>query len=184
MKRFRDALRNPQKALKQIGAMMVAESEEAFEEQAFGEADWDERGLPNVFGILQDLEDGGEPKDRRFETTPVLIDAGHLSRSITFETGKDSVTVGSNLEYAALMHGGGTSFSVEITEDIQARMRAWLDGPGKQWEPELGFITRPAFLGQKLEMEVPARPFVGVTKQTIEDVAFILGVEVFEVNRA
>ena len=80
------ALDNPQAALKQIGILMVAESQRAFKAQQFGAKKWDQRAPVNVFGIIADFTAGKtKPPNRRFDQRPALRDTGRLSSSIAYQ---------------------------------------------------------------------------------------------------
>lgn len=72
IERIESKLANPEVALRQVGALMVAESQRAFRDQKFGEKAWDARkGKINVFGIIADFYEGKKsPPARRFESRP------------------------------------------------------------------------------------------------------------------
>lgn len=181
MERFEKALRNPSKALKQIGMVMVAESQESFRLQKFGKSRWRKRKVPNVFGIVADMAQGrGEIPARRFDDRPALRDTGRLASSISYRVTGKTVIVGSNLPYAAAHQHGGRVESEQITKEVQTKIADYLKNDGKQWEHALAFLLLPQMLGERLSMKVPRRPFLGITKQTIEDVREIVGVEIFE----
>lgn len=175
-------LDNPDKALKQIGALMVAESEYAFREQGMHDKRWPERAEVNVFGIIADLtlEGRNTPPKRRFDSRPALKDTGRLARSIAFRVvSTNAVEVGTNLEYAAVHNFGGTVESKPITETVQKKLAKWLRGKGAKYRDKLGFLLSEKMRGEKLEMDVPKRQFVGITKQTIQDVAEAVGAHIF-----
>jgi phage gpG-like protein len=184
IQRWERNLDNPSAALKQIGALMVAESQRAFREQQFGEEGWERRGIPNVFGIISDFAQGrAEPPQRRFEHRPALHDTGRLAASIAFKLlGTKVVEVGSNLDYAAPLHHGGEVESETVTEQVQRRLGRWLKGQGSEWKDELGFLLRDVYTGKKQTMEVPARPIVGITKQTRADVLEAVQEKIMEVK--
>lgn len=73
-----------------------------------------------------------------------LRDTGRLMNSITYVTNDDSVEVGTNVMYAAMMHGGGTIRAV---------------GSGY-----LKFKIGPAWV-QKKSVTIPARPFLGLDSE-------------------
>lgn len=170
-------------ALKQIGTLMVAESQDAFRNQKLGDKAWKERGTPNVFGIIRDFADGRrEPPARRFERRPVLMDTGRLRQSIAWRVmaSGDVVEVGTNLPYAAVHHRGGEVESATITQSMQAAIWQWLKGSGKQHKRTLGWLLNKKFSGKKLKATVPARPIVGITADTIADVREVVGVTIAE----
>lgn len=183
IERWEQALANPSVALRQIGALMVAESQEAFRNQRFGGQAWPERRVPNVFGIIQDLYEGKKsiPK-RRFEARPALRDTGRLAASIAWQlVGTDAVEVGSNLPYAADHQVGGKVQSKPLNEQVRAGLNAFLKTrTGKKWRPQLGWLLNKKFAGKSIEQTVPARPFVGITDQTIADVQEAVSVKIME----
>jgi len=180
--RWERALANPAAALKQIGALMVAESQAAFKLQRFGRTAWAPRARVNVFGILADMKKGSTPPNRRFQRRPALRDTGRLAASIAFSVSGKTVTVGSNLPYAAAHHLGEEVESEEITEEIQTKLWEWLKGESAQRRRQLGWLLNQKFRGTRLTMQLPKRPIVGITKQTIDDVREAVGVEIFEVR--
>lgn len=170
-------------ALKQIGALMVAESQTAFRDQKLGDTAWKERRAPNVFGLLRDFADGKrEPPARRFERRPVLMDTGRLRQSIAWRimASGDVVEVGTNLPYAAAQHRGGTVESATITKQMQSAIWSWLKGKGKDHKRTLGWLLNRKFTGKKLSQTLPARPIVGITQETVEAVREIVGVSIAE----
>ena len=183
MRRWKTNLANPQRALKQIGIMMVAESRGAFKLQRFGSARWIPRAVPNVYGIIEDFSIGRRtPKKRRFEDTPVLRDTGLLMRSITYAVSGNTVTVGSTVSYADVMHGGGPIKSKTITEMVRKLLAKWLRGRGRKWEKDLGWLLNEKFIGTELEGTVEARPFVGITKRTLVNAQKLVGTRIMEVT--
>lgn len=180
--RWERKLDNPTAALKQIGALMLAESQGAFKRQRFGKVAWKPRGVPNVFGIIADLHKGSkEPPKRRFEPRPALRDTGRLSGSISFKLkGKNSIEVGSNLPYASVHQKGGKVESMPVTEKVQKALWKWLKNKGSAWKDDLGWLLNKKFRNKKLEGTVPARPFVGITRLTRRDVKEVVGVSIME----
>ena len=59
IRRWETNLEDPSDALKQIGALMVSESQRAFKLQAFGRDKWSERAPINVYGVIADLAADG-----------------------------------------------------------------------------------------------------------------------------
>ena len=185
VKRWERNLDKPTKALKQIGALMVAESQRAFKAQTFDGKAWPPRSDVNVFGIIADFHAGKRaPPQRRFQTRPALRDTGRLAASITFNViGNRAVEVGTNLPYAEVHQTGGEVESMPITERVQKSLWAWLKDKGPELKSRLGWLLNKKFRGTKLTMEVPARPFVGITKQLRKDVKQIIGVHILESRR-
>lgn len=181
--RFERALQNPVRALKQIGALAVSESQAAFRAQRLGRDTWKPRAEVNRFGIIADFHAGkSEPPSRRFQTRPALRDTGRLASSIAFRVDHDSVVIGSNLPYASVHHTGGEVESMPITEDVQSRLADWLKGQNSERRKQLGHLLNKNLTGTTLKMEVPERPIVALTDQLIADVREVVGVEIFEVR--
>jgi phage gpG-like protein len=175
-------LESPAAALKKIGALMAAESQAAFRNQSFGDKPWAPRSDVNVFGIIADFAQGRrQPPQRRFEKRPALQDTGRLAASITFRmVDPKTVEVGSNLPYAGVHHRGGKVESQPISERVRKGLWKWLKKQDKGLKRRLGWILNRKFAGKTLTMEVPARPIVGITKQTIADVREAVGVSIME----
>lgn len=168
--------------LRGIGMVMVAESQDAFKRQRFGNLVWPARGEKNTFGIIADFAAGRkEPFGRRFQRRPALMDTGRLRMTINFQVvGQDVVEVGSNLPYAAVHQYGGDVESERITKDMQSSIAKWLKGKGKKYKKMLGWLLNKKFTDQKLRGKVRARRFVGITKQTKTDIADMIGVTIRE----
>lgn len=182
VKRIERAVSNPTGALKQIGALLVSQGQRAFRMQRLGREAWKPRGVPNVFGIIADFHAGKRaPPARRFQKRPALRDTGRLASSLAFRlVGKDTVEAGSNLPYAAVHQAGGRVESETITEKVQRLLWSWLKGRGSEWKAKLGFLLNKKFRDKKLEGEVPARPFIGITETLRRDIREVVGVEIFE----
>ena len=183
IERWEKALQSPKKALKQIGVLMVAESQDAFKDQKHGREKWEGRAPVNVYGIIADFSKGGKPPARRFQTRPALKDTGRLSGSISFKVGgSTTVEVGSNLDYAGTHQFGGKIESQPITKSLRRALWKWLKPKDKSLKKSLGWLLNKKFTGETLKGEVPARPFVGITKSTIADVREVVGVNILEVK--
>ena len=183
-------LEKPTKATKRIGALLVAAGQRAFREQKFDDLKWPVR-YPNqsgpfvhIAGSVQDLTEGGTPKNQRFFVRGVALrDTGALFNSIKDESkavtlkSDFEVTYGSNLPYAGLHNYGGISRQ-PITQDMRMRLAKWMRSLGskskskrsKQATKEragavlsaarekLGFL----FGVSELKTAVNRRPFVGM----------------------
>jgi len=174
----------PKAALRQIGALLVASSQQAFRDQEFNQREWPARSPVNVFGILRDLSEGRKPPARRLETRPALRDTGRLASSISFQlVGTEFVEVGTNLAYAAVHQTGGAVESVPITETVQRGLAAWLKKQSDKVKRRMGGFLQPRWVGRTLRGEVPARPFLGLTPSSRRDIREVVGVRVMEAGR-
>jgi phage gpG-like protein len=177
MIRFERAFSDPVPALRAIGAAMVAESQDAFQQQKFGEEEWEPRAAPNVMGIIADFALGRkEPLARRFERRPALMDTGRLRQSIAFRvTDNKALEVGTTLDYASALHYGGEVESEIITQEMQESLWDWLSKSGAAHKKQLGFLLNKKQVGKPITTTVPARTLVGVSDQTVDDIREIIG---------
>lgn len=184
VERIQKALENPTAALKQIGALMVAESQNAFRQQRLGDKQWEARAPINVFGIIADFAAGAaEPPARRFKRRPALRDTGRLASSISFRlVDEHTVEVGTVVEYAQVHQAGGEVKSEKITKGVQEALWEWLKGKGRRWKRDLGWLLNKQFTDTELTAEVPARPFIGITDKTRDYVRRAIGREIMEVG--
>lgn len=175
-------LKNPKEALKILGLMMVSDSQKAFVDQAYGGKKWPPRGRINVMGILADLSLGKTVAKRRFDQRPALIDTGFLRNSIASKVIGNAVEVGTKVDYAEVHQKGGRVKSEIVTKKIQAALWSWLKKKANaKWKPDLGWLLNKKFRNKRLDGKVPARPFIGVTKQTKGYIKQII-VEMLEVQ--
>lgn len=165
MRRLRRRISRPEQALKAIGALVTARSQARFTSQSFGKAAWLPRAVPNIMGIVADLEAGRGFKERRLQGRPALIDYGRLKGSITFRlSGPREVEIGTNLPYAARLQHGGES-TLPVTKKVKDGL-AKLLRDRKELRPMLGFLFRR----DEVSVEIPARKFVGMDPQDRQDV--------------
>lgn len=182
--RFRNRLEDPRPALRRIGALMLAESQRSFQDQAYGGERWPARyeGQPepfiNVAGALEDVKRGRQIRDRRFDRRPALVDTGTLRGSLTFRLrGARSVSVGSTVPYAS-QHLFGLQSTQAVTNVARRTLvreyRRFKRGGGERFEAfkKLGFLHTV----RQLETNIQRRPFVGIfpgleqrIKTTVED---------------
>lgn len=174
---------SPLAILKQIGAVLVANAQKRFKDQSFdNKTPWQERQTPNAMGVISDLLRGKDPPDRRLQGRPALIDTGQTRNSIDFRIlGPNELEYGSNLPHAGVLHAGGQTKSLPVTKEVK-------DGLAKliKKNPDYGPLK---FLFNKEEhsVNVPARPFVGISAQDGDDIRSIvqraLGVKNVKITR-
>ena len=83
----------------------------------------------------------------------ILQDTGALRNSITYTLeGRDSLRVGTNLEYAKKLHFGGVNVMSAHTERVKSHSRTYKTGTSKV----KSFSRRVP----RREYKVPARPFI------------------------
>ena len=191
--RFRRKLGNLQPILNQIGALITSQAQGAFQQQRLGDIAWLGRypGMAdpfvNIAGLVSDLNAGGQPKARRFQRRPAGIDTGRMMNSITWETTRDSVSIGSNVEYATFHQEGGISF-MPVTAAAKAGLAEFLRSEQAQQTAELLRVNAPQAAGSAtlhtrlgflfqlgvLETDHVARPFLGVTDQAERDIVELI----------
>jgi phage gpG-like protein len=156
------------------GKLMVNRSQRAFADQGRPAGSWPERGVPNVYGIVQDLKRGGRPKLRRFRARPAGVDTNTLSRSITYSVrGNTRIAIGSALTYAQRVQEGGAS-SMSVPRSIKAPLYKFLrTSQGKRWRGSLGFLFTFANQGRNLSGTIPARPFLDVLPEDESDIGVL-----------
>jgi phage gpG-like protein len=122
---------NPQRLMKRLGFLIATRGKEAFADQKRGPFVWKPRHVPNLPGILSDLNEGKTAiPNRRFEPRPALIDKGRLLADISSNEavhveGSFRVAVGSRLPYASLHQFGG-EVDFPITDTLKAKIAALL----------------------------------------------------------
>lgn len=186
VRRFQSQLDAPEESLEAVGLIMVAGSQAAFKSQRFGKADWKQRGKRNTFGIIADFAGGAKsPKKRRFDRRPALMDKGFgggLVSTISHRVMGKIVEVGANKPYADVHQVGGKSKSEIVTKNVQSLLFKWLKSKGGSDHQSLAWILNKKFTGKRLETDVPARPYIGLTILMVEDIKEAVGVNVMEVE--
>lgn len=169
-------------SLSAIGVYLRERARSRFLEQEFGGQQWQERGVPNIAGIISDIQERGRTAAnipaRRFDARPALIDTGTLRRSISYRIEDDqlTVTVGSNLPYARKMQEGG-----ESTFQIDARTRSELlklaNSALVKSQPDAERIQR-ALVATANKDEVTVsnsrRTFIGIDDEDVQEIFAIL----------
>lgn len=174
--------------MKQIGALNVEASQNAFNDQKFGKYEWPERypfqrgAKLNVAGALSDFNAGKKnPKPNRFEARPALMDTGHLQKSISFQVlNSTTEETGTAMPYASLHQQGGTS-TQPITNTAKEGIIDWLwtpssrKGPFITWKFRKGRAEYASKLGPllfkgELRTKVSKRPFIGMTDELMSNI--------------
>jgi phage gpG-like protein len=178
----------PPDLLANIGKLIVATSQQAFDDQGLGEFKWAPRyprqSSPkvNIAGIVEDFRKGVNPPVRRFEDRPALVDVGTLSGRLTYRVIDDlTVEAGSYLPYAGVhQHGGESRQTIDAT--VRANLATWLktkrrshkrkvrkgerESGQEPFSKKLGFLFRE----DELVTQIGARPFVGITPELQVDI--------------
>lgn len=174
--------------MKQIGALNVEASQNAFNEQKFGKFKWPER-YPNqrapklnVAGALSDFNAGKKnPKPIRFEDRPALMDTGHLQQSITFQVlNSTTEETGTTKPYANLHQQGGKS-TQPVTNTAKEGIADWLWTPSTSKGPiflrkfrkgraEYAKHLVPLLFKSSLVTNVNKRPFIGMTDELMNNI--------------
>jgi phage gpG-like protein len=121
------AVENPVATLKRIGSLVTSRIQNRFTTQVDVDGkEFPERMVPNIPGILEDLERGSGIKDRRFQPRPVLLDTGNLRWSISWKlSGSDSVEIGTAVDHAKY-HQFGLERIIKITDVMKEGIRGML----------------------------------------------------------
>ena len=184
VERIQKRLESPTAALKVAGLLMVEASQKAFRQQGLGKQKWEARAPINVYGLIADFARGaGAPAQRRFQRRPALIDTGRLSSSISSRLiSEDTVEVGTVVQYAAVHQKGGQVESETITESMQRAIWDWMKSKGRRYKKDLGWLLNKKWRGKKLQGQVPARPFIGLTDETKKRVQQATGRQIMEAS--
>jgi phage gpG-like protein len=178
-----DRLKDPEKFLKRVGVMMKGRAQSTFKEQGRDGVKWKPRGVPNVIGIIRDMEAGRKSIPvRRFEARPAGMDTRLLNRSVAYELrGKDTVAIGTTIGYASDFQKGGTH-TVRISSIARNNLRTLVEraraklkkgtGAGKEWLiSQLGWLL----FASQVKVDVPARPFVFFSDKDRGDILNMAG---------
>lgn len=170
LKQFRGRLEDPRGALTRVGALMLAASQKAFDDQSYGPERWPERyegqsePFINVAGALSDVLRDRQIKGRRFDRRPALVDVGTLRGSLTFGLkGKKSVSVGTT-DPKAPKHLFGLKSVQNVTDVARKRLskeyRRFKKQGGARFEAfkKLGFLHTV----NQLETNIQKRVFLGL----------------------
>lgn len=159
-----DALSNVKPILKKVGLWLVRATQQAFRAQARGMFGWKKRRVPNIPGVLRDMERGITVPGRRFKDRPALVDTGMLRNSIAYEfVNPTTIRFGTNLPYAAVHQRGGVS-KIRLMPVMLTNLAIWLRSQqGEKWRDSFGWVfsKKP---GSTLSFRVAKRPFVLVSE--------------------
>lgn len=163
-------------ALKEIGIGMLFSATEAFKKMRRGRHKWPPRGVPNVMGVLSDLERGADPPKRRFDKTDAKKKVGRdtgallasLSPSKLSSPTATTIEVGTRLPYASKFALGHRS-SKAVSGLMKDRLADFLQ-TNPRHSPSLSFL----FNRDRHEITVPPRPFMIFTRQDRRDASEIL----------
>ncbi len=141
--------------LTEIGVTLAAKSQESFKKQGYGRSKWPGRMVPNVPGIVGDLNRNMSPPKRRFQPRPALVDTGKLRQSISFQVGAADVVIGTNLDYASQQQMGGL-VKVRL---LKSSRKALADLLRKR--PDLRSQLGWLFSKPQFEVKIRPRQFIG-----------------------
>lgn len=182
------ALENPQRVLRQMGAIVLADAQRAFVEQRLGDIPWKPRypnqepPYVNIAGVVADFAAGKKnPPDRRFQNRPVGIDTGLTRRQLTMSkaamiSGYEITLINRSPGAEKLQNGGESRQPItqqvkDSLADWMRRSRARVKRHQKKSTPTLASDAAAGKLGflfreKTLVTESPERPFFGITDQT------------------
>ncbi|RLB44673.1 MAG: hypothetical protein DRH30_00915 [Deltaproteobacteria bacterium] len=177
----------PKAILQQTAAILVAGAREAFLEGGRQpEGKWPDRAVPNIAGIFSDFSGGRPaPLSRRFETGQTLVDTGRLRQSVQdpqnaeIDLASLLVSLRSNLPYASKQQDGATDELIGVvTQEFQDWLARFLkSNPDKMKDDAggLGWLLNKTMLDKEIRIDIPARPFLEITDQDIEDIEDMIG---------
>lgn len=159
--RIQKNTKNPRAVVKNLGNILAKISRESFKKQALFKSRWPARFVPNVPGIISDVNRGATPPKRRFDSRPALIDKRALQPSITSKViSNNAGVVGTTVGYGKIHNEGGTA-QIAITANGRERLGKWLKKKGdKISEKHRGIIGALAFGRGKFSWKVRKRPFL------------------------
>lgn len=176
---------NPQPVLNKIGQMMLASVKENFEiGGAYSSPDSIIGGSKKWKPLSKTTK---KIKARQGKKGPyqILADSGRLRDSITAKADKDSVTVGTNVEYAAVHQFGAKKGEFGIVDVlVKAHVRnSAREGqsigkggkPGKLKKMSLKSSVRGYFKKQPVPFgDIPARPFMTIHPDMLNEIDQVL----------
>lgn len=138
-----------------LGPLLAKVGEIAFEAV---QENFDEQGRPKWVSLKSETI---KEREKLGYTGPILQRTGKLKRSITKKITSDSAIIGTNLEYAAIQHFGGT-----IRHPGGTKYGFYKDGT-VGWKKK----DNPKFIGKTKphSITIPARPFITVIQEDIDE---------------
>lgn len=145
---LRRRMADPTTVLKSIGAVVVAQGRQAFEDQQFGGVMWKERyprqrePFLNIAPVIRKAGMGRTPTADDFRRRPALGGVGSpLAQSLDYQVEGMAVEAGTNFPDAGIFQDGGKA-PIEITDRTRATLAKWLGTSGTR-APKGGFtMTR------------------------------------------
>lgn len=174
--KFANLVIDREKALDEVAVLLMSEAQAAFRNQGWrGGTPWKPRRVPNVAGLVLDLQETGEVKDRRLDANQTGVDTGRLRGD--FDTRVDvedgSVTLSNYTHYASDFHEGGASGpfpGAKKPGPIRRGLYKFLK-QRPEFKPALGWLFGVEEWSYK---EVPARPLVEFPDDVARDVRRIV----------
>ena len=162
--------RNPDFALHAAGTLLAARARRSFDEQGHrGAKQWPARSVPNVLGILSDLEAGKIPDPKRYEPRPALVDSGALKASIRYQVRGNGVTLTANRPYASTHEKGGIVVKPITREALKGLAALLRQSP--ELRLSLGWLFTWARRGRPISKLIPARPFLEPSTRDMAEAA-------------
>lgn len=160
VRELRQRLAEPRPVLEQLGQAVAESARRAFSSGGLPGAAWPSVMVPNVPGVVSDLNAGMPPRPARFLAgARPLVGSGRLAESISVQATGDQVDVEARADYAALHQEGGQA-QVALDATGQRTLRSWWGRLSRSRKRELRgeiawLFRRPSFL-----VDVQPRPFL------------------------
>lgn len=176
---------NPQPALHKIGEVSKAGIKDNFEEGGAYSSPDSLIGGSKKWKPLSPVTKKIKARQGKKGPYQILVDSTRLRDSINSKTDKESVEIGTNVEYAATQHFGAKKgefgihdvlIKAHIRNMTQTGQRIGKGGkPGKERKLSLKQSVRGHFRKQPMPFgDIPARPFMTIHPTTLEDMVEIL----------
>lgn len=175
---FKIKMQNFTQIAQKIAVYLQSQYILAFQKQG-RKTKWKIRHVPNLPGIIRDLEKGGNIAKRRFDPRPALIDTGRLKNSGATRIVGEKIYWGTNVPYAGIHQWGGQETIENPIPDklkdpkIKAALRK-LERKG--YKQEALMLSRR----RKWVIKVPARPFLELIEEDYINFQDIISQEMTE----